>query len=803
MPRGLLAAAYEAIAALVTPVATDPKRIKPGQLCRILNSTPLGHVLKDRTLRAHREAAGHRIGDDKSIDFLRYTAWLLLEARDLPPPATSADAGDDDEATAYLAKKERERKRNAALAASGRDLGDLPPPADPQRRAKAAKSFRTFCETYLADLFPLAWSDDHLAMLKRIETIVLDGGQLALAMPRGSGKTTILEAAIIWAASTGHCKFAMLIGASKTSADEMMDSIKATLETNDLLCDDFPEVCRPIRALEGIANRCAGQLHHGRRTHIGWSKSQIILAEISGPGPGVKGQQRARRKTPAPDPRTLTPSSGTIIRTAGITGRVRGAKYKRRDGGNQRPDLVLVDDPQTDASARSVGQCESREKVIGQAVLGLAGPGKDIAAFCACTVIRRGDLADVLLDRKKHPAWCGELKKLVYEFPANGKLWEEYAIRRADELANGGDGTLATQFYKDNRRAMDAGGQVAWPARFRPRELSALQHAMNLKIDDEAAFFAEYQNEPLPDRQEVDTLDFDALCLRGTKLPRGRVPLDCQRLTMFIDVQQKCLFWLVAGWTEDFGGHVVDYGAWPDQQRRYFTLADAKETLARKFKGAGLEGCLFAGLEACTQELFAREFVREDSTIMRVEKCLVDANWGASTETVYQWARQSGHAALILPSHGRYFGAKSTPFEHFPRRDGERRGLHWWLPPLAKKRAIRHCVIDTNWWKTFVAARLLTAVGDRGGLTLCGKSGAEQRLLCEHLTSETSVRTKRVGGPELDEWTLKPNRDNHFWDCLVGSAVAASMLGVTLSASQTPKKKPPPAAPRERVSYLF
>lgn len=716
-----------------------------------------------------------------------------------PQPADDLAAFDIGLAEKYGAKKERERKRNAEIATRGRDLGKLPPPGDAKRRKRAERCFRTFCETYLAESFPLAWSDDHLEMIGRIQEVVLDGGQFAMAMPRGSGKTTLLEAAIVWASVYGHRRFAMLIGASKASADEMMDSIKATLETNELLCEDFPEVCLPIRALEGIANRCAGQLHEGRRTHIGWSKSQIILAEIRADHESTTTRKRG---TPAPSPQSLTPASGTILRTAGITGRVRGAKYQRRDGVVQRPDLVLVDDPQTDASARSPNQCAKREKVIGGAILGLGGPGKQVAAFCTCTVIVKGDVADRLLDRKAHPAWRGELRKLVYAFPANTKLWEEYAIRRADELGAGGDGALATRFYKDNRKAMDAGARVAWPQRYRPGELSAIQHAMNLKIDDEAAFFAEMQNEPLAEQETNETLDFDALCQRATKLARGRVPMDCQRVTAFIDIQQKCLFWLVAAWTEDFGGHIVDYGTWPDQQRRYFTLADAKETLAKQFKGAGLEGCVYQGLEACANELFAREFLREDSAVLRIEKCLVDAGWGAVTETVYQWMRQSPHAALLMPAHGRGFTAKSTPFEHLPRRDGERRGMHWWLPPLAKKRAIRHVIVDSNFWRSFVAARLLTTVGDRGALTLCGKPGAEQRLLCEHLTSEFSTRTQRVGGPQLDEWTLRPGRDNHWWDGLVGAAVGASMLGVQLLSSQAPKKSPRPNR-RERVSYLF
>jgi hypothetical protein len=57
---------------------------------------------------------------------------------------------------------------------------------------------------------------------------------------------------------------------------------------------------------------------------------------------------------------------------------------------------------------------------------------------------------------------------------------------------------------------------------------------------------------------------------------------------------------------------------------------------------------------------------------------------------------------------------------------------------------------------------------------------AQHRLLAEHLTSEYRVRTEGRGRT-VDEWKLRPERpDNHWLDCLVGCAVAASMDGAVL-----------------------
>ena len=72
------------------------------------------------------------------------------------------------------------------------------------------------------------------------------------------------------------------------------------------------------------------------------------------------------------------------------------------------------------------------------------------------------------------------------------------------------------------------------------------------------------------------------------------------------------------------------------------------------------------------------------------------------------------------------------------------------------------------------------ALGDHGSLTLCGEDPIHHRLLTDHLTGEYRVQTSGRGRT-VDEWEDRPEQpDNHWLDCLVGSAVAASMLGVSL-----------------------
>ena len=43
------------------------------------------------------------------------------------------------------------------------------------------------------------------------------------------------------------------------------------------------------------------------------------------------------------------------------------------------------------------------------------------------------------------------------------------------------------------------------------------------------------------------------------------MPLAATRVTAFIDVHDKLLFYCVCAWEEDFTGYVIDYGTFPDQ----------------------------------------------------------------------------------------------------------------------------------------------------------------------------------------------------------------------------------------------
>jgi len=93
-----------------------------------------------------------------------------------------------------------------------------------------------------------------------------------------------------------------------------------------------------------------------------------------------------------------------------------------------------------------------------------------------------------------------------------------------------------------------------------------------------------------------------------------------------------------------------------------------------------------------------------------------------------------------------------------------------------------------------VLARMAVPMGDRGCLSLFGDKPDLHRLFAEHVTAEYRVKT-HGRGRTVDEWKMRPQAtDNHWFDCLVGCAVAASMQGVVL-----PGMDVKPVAKRQRL----
>lgn len=712
-----------------------------------------------------------------------------------PITAPDDDRGASD---AYERRKERERERQSEQSRAGRDIApDMPRPKRPAERAKCVKSLRFFCETCMADQFDKNWSDDHLAAIAKMESTILHGETFSLAMPRGTGKSTMVIACVLWAILCGHRRYVALIGADRDAAKKLLDGIKVQLETNDVLLDLFPESCHPVRALEGIANRCRGQLYNGKRTYIKWTGYQVVLATLFVVPPSGGSSTPRGRKPPkggTTNEKKPTAIGGAIIECCGILGRVRGMHYVAPTGRTLRPDIFVVDDPQTNRSARSSTQVAQRLEIITGTCPGLAGPGEDISGYCTCTVIEEGDVADQLLDRDLWPDWQGERFQLIYDWPTNTDLWDEYATIRAEAAAHGKGMGPATEFYRKHRAAMDAGARVAWPERFLKNELSAIQHAYNLLLKMGDGFWKEYQNAPKTDDECDDLLTVEQIQAKVNGYARGIVPREANLVTAMIDVQDRLLYWLVlAVDTRNFSSWVLDYGTWPKQRSIYFTLRSASNTLTKAHPKAGREGRVRQGLLDLVDHLAGRQWSMPDGvTMLPLRRIGIDAAWGPTTRVVQSVALTSPHRALILPTFGRGIEAEQMPMDMWRPKPGERRGVGWRIRPA--EGGGLYGVLDTNYWKNFLHSRLGIATGDAGSLSLHeAELVTTHRMIAEHLRAETRIDDK-TGERSVLIWKNTAKQDNHLLDCTAGALAMASIEGAALAelrvARPTSKRRP-------------
>ena len=683
------------------------------------------------------------------------------------------------------------RAGNAASAAL-RDIGPIPEVKDPKRRRACKRDLKRFLKTYFPEKFPLPFGEAHDTVIAKIEDATLNGGLFSLALPRGSGKTTICERAALWAEAYGHRRFVALIGASEDAARASLDEIKMEWETNDRLFEDFPEIAYPVRRLEGINIRANGQTVQGKRTRMTWSDTEVVFPTVTG-----------------------SSASGSVIQVRGLTGRIRGMKAATAAGESLRPDLVLIDDPQTDESAASPEQNRKRIAILTGAILGLAGPGKKISGVMPCTVIRKGDMADQILDNSRHPEWQGERRKMMVSFPANKKLWARYAEILQDGYRDGIGISRATEFYQQHRAEMDEGAEVYWEARKNDDEASAIQSAMNLYLRDKDSFYSEYQNEPIDDSGGVaERLTVARVWEKMDGAKRNEVPAWADYLTMYVDVQKRLLYYVVTATGRDFTSRVIDYGSWPGQARRYWTLNDAMPNFETVYKGKSLESAIYSAIDELVGAKLEAKWKTEDGRELELAHVAVDSAWGQSTKTVYRVCRdlQKRFGLRIIAARGRGITAAQKPFGEYRKEQGVKIGENWRIFKVRGAQSVRIMEIDTNWWKSFLRQRVLSPKGEGGTWTVWGEDEEGHRMFAEHLSSEQSVTTSsewRV----VDIWSLIPGRENHLFDCAVGSLALASWCGASLnvgaevledSRKREAKAAPPPkqVAPAQTLKRI-
>lgn len=697
-------------------------------------------------------------------------------------------------------KKEKGRKLSRDAAKRAADIGSLHAVVHPARRHICSWNLGLWLQTYFPASTGLGpFSVSHYSVIDSLENCILYGGWYLNCVFREFAKTSIAEGAALWAICNAHRRFGAIFGADQPAAEELLDSIRMEVNENDLLFEDFPEICVAFRHLEGRHQRCASQEFEGQLTHIACDGEHIVFPSIR-----LSHEQSKELGIPV-DGRGYTLCSGGIVSAHGLLSASRGMKYKRPDGTQQRPDFGIIDDPQTDRSADSPAEIGKRLKTIRKAIIPLAGQRKKLALICNATTITEGDVPCQLLDPKISPGWQGRRIPMLLRPAKNEKLWlEDYANLLTTWDREGGDAAqkaarmLALAFYEANRTEMDEGAEATWHTCFSPdqMEISAIQHCYNVLAEQgQDVFDSECQQQPKRVGAKDNDLKLGDVIAKATGLPRRTVPIWANSVHIFVDVQDDGLFWLALACGDSFNCHVVDYGLYPDQQSASLSYQRAKIRL-RDVHPGNMEGALQAGLTRLLTQLREEEWVREGDGV-RLLTTSVAADSGDNTSVVYAAARST----KCIPTKGRYVGAKSVPWEEFPKRDGEEisREYHWLMAPTRGSGQLRVIAFDTNWWKSFVVRRLRTVPGDPGCLTFFG-SPVDHVELAEHILAEYGTDVF-ANGRKVEEWSLRPGKtDNHLLDCLVGAHVlcakgGAALRGLGGQKRIAPKKRNGPIEP--------
>jgi hypothetical protein len=447
-----------------------------------------------------------------------------------------------------------------------------------------------------------------------------------------------------------------------------------------------------------------------------------------------------------------------------------------------------LDDVQTRKSAMSIGQTDRVMQILRGDIKRLAGPDKELAVVCNCTVVRRGDAADQLLDNKTNPQWRGVRKKMVYEWPEEKELWKEYVRLRREGLLNGDGGKAANAYYLDRRSEMDRGSRVGWAARFRREsgEVSAIQAAQNILADDgEEAFAAECQNEPLEKVVAINAITPAVVCSRLNGLASGAVPELARFVTAFVDINpRRSLAWAAVAWQANLTGSVIGYGLWP---------ADGRVVWSEKNPGTETEEqAIFRNLSELAEQL-----MRPGAFGRALDRVLVDV--GHRDVPVFQFLGDC-HNRRQWKQWGASRGSGATKFR--PQPDARRVEWAYLTEWPGKGHVLIH---DADWHRMKTQQAFTIATGSPGSLSLFGSKEIQHHEFAKQICAETLTQFVQSQVPAqsgMYQWTRTPAQWNEWLDCVVGCRVAACFelvaRGMVLDNGMPapPAPTPPPQDPR-------
>jgi hypothetical protein len=642
-------------------------------------------------------------------------------------------------------------------------------PAQDKERLALETDLEQWLLFFNPESYPLPFSPDHLNMIRILEDAIngTSGESLAVAMPRGSGKTTIAIDATLFALLTGKRKFPFVICSDKNAATNILNSIKVALDSNEKLMEYYPEACAFFRALQGTSRLAAGQLNDDEeRTLIDMKSDRLTFPRVSG-----------------------SRCSESHVRVEGITGSIRGARFNTSEGKALRPDFVIIDDPSTNESAKSAIQNRTRLEIINSDILGLGGAGsKAISCVCCCTVIAPEDLASTLLDKELSPSWKGIKAQMVYKFPESTDvkdLVDEYQNLYRDELIQDDDHKASDKFYKKKQKEIEAEVEIGWPERKHEEDISAFQHALKLIVRvGENSFWSEYQNQPVVDTGGVHRVTPKDVVSALNGLPRYVCHKDTEVITTFVDLNYRGLNYCVTAWRGAMIGEVIDWGKFPRGSK--MLIEDASKLTSQE-----IDAIFFEALTELHTKFSETEYATTEGQVIRPSLSLVDiGNFYGLVDNFTSSARFPN--LKLYPARG-FACAKYKQTNVIGRVVSNLCHIAQWSRGKIKARVLHQnsCKMKEASQKGF-----LTSPGNAGSISLWGDTPRVHNVFAQEVCAEKLV--EKMAGETGEHYVWRVSGHNDLLDALSGSMAAAAALGIQLfEVKAAPAKQSTDLDPQE------
>lgn len=475
---------------------------------------------------------GHKFDETEATAYEKANAMRQLRERQAAAKREKAAP----KSTAQRVREYNERKN---------ELGELPAVRHRRLKERCRYDLEAFGWYYCRSLLNhRASSEIRDGLIREAQNCILNGGLIADLYGRGGGKTTwIDEIAAIWALLYGHRRYPVLIAASLKAAKKILKTIKKILIRSNEIAADFPAIALPIRALGGISQRAAAQTFMGQPTDIEWGSDQITLPTLRDANGNL-----------------LDRGCGAILATTGKGGAIRGSNES-----GQRPDFLLIDDPQTKKDAQSPKIVEDIIEYIHSDALGLAGHNATMSAFLTITPQNFGDVATAIA---KRPEWSVKVQPFIKQTCPNWeRLVAEFCEKYNEDAAHHDFSRSRSRAWYIANREKFAEVKTIDPKQFdESAEVDVTHHMLNLRAKmGERSFNAEIMMDVSDKSASIEiNPDKVAAALNGTQ--RLVLPPGTDRVVGFVDVNQKKgagLTYVLCAFGANRVSGVIDYGRFP------------------------------------------------------------------------------------------------------------------------------------------------------------------------------------------------------------------------------------------------